>query len=212
MPKPMKFSYEKKVAFRDASYFIIVCEGQNREPEYFGFFDGMSSRVKIVAVNSAGGQSAPQKLIQNALAKEDELSVNPACDCLWFVIDTDRWGAQIRQLREACNGKQHWFVAQSNPCFEVWLYFHARNQLPALARLDQCNHWKPYLPTVISGGFNSDIHPIAIETAAQNARDNYKSQGFTPDPGSTQVWELAASMIPLIKKDLDRLKPKFPMP
>ena len=52
MPKPTKFTYEKKDAFRDAFYFIIVCEGQNREPDYFRFFDGISSRVKIVSVES----------------------------------------------------------------------------------------------------------------------------------------------------------------
>ncbi len=52
MPKPNKFSYEKKEAFRDAFYFIIVCEGQNREPDYFRFFDGISSRVKVVPIES----------------------------------------------------------------------------------------------------------------------------------------------------------------
>ena len=59
MPKPTKFTYEKKEAFRNAFYFIIVCEGQNREPDYFRFFDGISSRVKIVSVESDGGGSAP---------------------------------------------------------------------------------------------------------------------------------------------------------
>ena len=41
MPKPIKFTYEKKAPFRDAFLFIIVCEGTNREPDYFRFFDGM---------------------------------------------------------------------------------------------------------------------------------------------------------------------------
>lgn len=58
MPKPIKFVYEKKVPYRDAFYCIIVCEGQNREPDYFCFFDGMSSRVKLVPVESNHG-SAP---------------------------------------------------------------------------------------------------------------------------------------------------------
>jgi hypothetical protein len=62
MPKPIKFSYAKKVPFRDAFFFIIVCEGTNREKEYFQFFDGISSRVKVVSVASRAG-SAPKLLI-----------------------------------------------------------------------------------------------------------------------------------------------------
>lgn len=53
MPKPIKFTYEKRISFRDAFFFIIVCEGQNREPDYFSFFDGISPRVKIVAIETA---------------------------------------------------------------------------------------------------------------------------------------------------------------
>lgn len=72
MPKPIRFTYEKKISFRDAFYFIIVCEGINREPDYFRFFDGMSSRVKVVPVASTFG-SAAQHLVSVALAKEEEL-------------------------------------------------------------------------------------------------------------------------------------------
>ncbi len=75
MPKPIKFIYEKKAAFRDAFLFIIVCEGQNREPDYFRFFDGISSRVKIVPVRSGHG-SAPRLLIEKAIVKEIELDAS----------------------------------------------------------------------------------------------------------------------------------------
>jgi hypothetical protein len=211
MPKPKIFTYEKKVAFRDAFLFIIVCEGANREPDYFRFFDGMSSRVKVIPVVSAIG-SAPRLLIDVAAAKVQELEASDETDRLWFVIDTDRWREQLHEIRQECEQHPNWKVAQSNPCFEVWLYFHAKAQLPVLPKINQCNNWKPHLPTVIQGGFNPDFHPIAIETAIINAKATYQATGYFPDPGSTQLWELGEELLALIQKELDQLKHRFPAP
>jgi hypothetical protein len=212
MPKPNKFTYEKKEPFRDAFYFIIVCEGQNREPDYFSFFDGISSRVKIVSVKSESGASAPGKLIERAMVKEVELDARAERDRLWFVIDTDRWRDQLREIRQECAARGHWNVAQSNPCFEVWLYFHVKDGVPALDDIAQCKNWKPYLPTIIQGGFNSDTHPVAIEAAIINAKASYKATGYEPHPGSTELWRLGEELLPLIRKELDDLKNRFNMP
>lgn len=209
MPKPNKFTYQKKAPFRDAFYFIIVCKGSNREPDYFRFFDGMSSRVKVVPVESKKS-SAPRLLIDVAIEKEQELDANDEKDRLWFVIDTDSWKDQLHEIRKECEQHAHWRVAQSNPCFEVWLYFHAKAQLPLLANIGQCNNWKPHIPTVIQGGFNSDFHPIAIEDAIKNSKAAFQETGYFPDPGSTQLWQLGEELLPLIKKELDLLKPRFP--
>lgn len=211
MPKPIKFTYEKRISFRDAFFLIIVCEGQNREPDYFSFFDGISPRVKIVAVESEGNGS-PGKLIEIAINKEKELDAHAERDRLWFVIDTDKWREQLHEIRKECVEHPHWKVAQSNPCFEVWLYFHAKNQLPGLPNITQCNNWKSHLPQIISGGFNSDFHPIAIETAIVHSKTLYRGNGYFPEPGSTQLWELGEELLPLIKKELDALKPRFPAP
>lgn len=149
MPKPIRFTYEKKIAFRDAFYFIIVCEGQNREPDYFKFFDGLSSRVKVVPVESLAGNSSPAKLVANAIDKETELDASAERDRVWLVLDTDIWRAQLHEIRQECAAHPHWRVAQSNPCFEVWLYFHAKDSLPTLQHIDRCKNWKPHIPTVI---------------------------------------------------------------
>jgi hypothetical protein len=212
MPKPIKFIYAKKEPFRDSYYFIIVCEGKNREPDYFRFFDGLSSRVKIVAVESVQGNSAPLKLIENAINKEKELDANPEIDHVWFVIDTDSWRQQIHELRQESELHTNWQIAQSNPCFEVWLYFHAKNNLPPIIQMDRCSKWKPYLHKIIRGGFNPDRHPIAIETAINNAKAIYEADGYTPRVGNTQVWILGEELLPLIKNELNAIKPSFPIP
>lgn len=212
MPKPKQFTYTKKEPFRDAFFFIIICEGKNREPEYFRFFEGMSSRVRIVPVASSEGNSSPVKLVTNAIEKERELGATAERDQVWFVIDTDRWREQIRELREECALHTHWQLAQSNPCFEVWLYFHAKAQLPVLENIDQCNNWKPYLPTVIKGGFNTNTHPVAIETAIINSKAICVETGYSPKQGHTQLWKLGEALLPLIQRDLDILKDKFLAP
>ncbi len=213
MPKPIQFNYSKKDPARDATYVVVVCEGRNREPDYFQFFEGLSSRVKLVVVPNEDHQSAPLKLISNALDKEKEIDdFNPREDKTWFVIDTDRWREQIRELRNECTNRPHWQVVQSNPCFEVWLYYHAKRTLPNLEKIDQCGQWKSHLPEVILGGFNSDFHPIAIEVATENAKITCEETGDTPHPGSTQVWRLTEMLFPVIKKDLEDIKHKFPPP
>lgn len=211
MPKPNKFVYEKKPPFRDAFYFIIVCEGTDREPDYFRFFDGMSSRVKIVPVTSSIGGS-PRLLIDAAIKTEKELDVHVERDRVWFVIDTDRWREQLHEIRMECDQRNHWTVAQSNPCFEVWLYYHVKAQLPTIENIECCSAWKPYLPKIIRGGFTSVTHPIAIEVAMENSRAVYEGTGYFPDPGNTQMWQLAEALLPLIKKELDALKHRFPSP
>jgi L-rhamnose mutarotase len=207
MPKPKTFTYQKKEAFRDAYFFIIICEGSKREPDYFRFFDGMSSRVKIVALPNVDGKGSPVQLIENAAKAQATFMAdqNPD-DQIWFVIDTDRWREQIHELRSACDQNMQWNVAQSNPCFEVWLYYHVQAGVPNLEQIDACKSWKKYVAEIIQGGFNSDRHPIAIEVAMENAKAAYKAEGYTPLPGHTQVWQLAEKLIPSVKKDLDMLK------
>jgi hypothetical protein len=84
--------------------------------------------------------------------------------------------------------------------------------LPEITFIDQCKIWKPYVGALIKGGFNADMHPIAIETAIDNARNAYVANGYLPEPGSTPVWQLGEALLPLIKKDLDGLKERFPAP
>ncbi|WP_028298603.1 RloB family protein [Olivibacter sitiensis] len=211
MPKPIKFEYEKKAPFRDAFYFIIICEGKSREPDYFRFFVDISSRVKIVPVESSNDGSSPEKLIGLANTEIRKLDATAGKDRIWFVIDTDRWRKQIRTLRRATATRPQWKVAQSNPCFEVWLYYHARS-VPPEGDPKSCGKWKPLLPKVIKGGFNPDFHPAAIETAIENAKKNYAEEGDLPITGATQAWFLAEDLLPLIKKDLDMIKDKFPPP
>jgi hypothetical protein len=202
MPLTDRREYRKKKAFRDATLFVVICEGERREPEYFSFFDRLSSRIKVKTVPSKKGKSAPNHLLSNAqeASSENALTNN---DQLWIVLDKDRWSRKsIESILQAGRSKAFWNIAISNPCFEVWLYFHFTKTLPELADLSGCREWKEIIPRINPGGFDCSRHPVLIETATINARSNYRANGYLPDSGSTQVFELAAKIFPLIKNEL----------
>lgn len=197
MPMLSKLKYKKVRAWRDAKLFLVICEGERRESQYFNFFDGLSRRLKIIAVPNQEGQSAPQHLQVNAEKAVKNYDDGGEYE-LWIVMDVDRWKPkQLHDIQSFCDEK-NWSIAVSNPCFEVWLYFHFENKLPVDARLNQCKTWKQLVNKIEQGGFDSDYHPTLLSTAIQNAKSNYKGIGYFPDVGSTQIYLLGEKINELV--------------
>ena len=120
-------------------------------------------------------------------------------DLIWFVIDTDNWekDGKIATLREFCTHQNHdkkyivWNVAQSNPCFEIWLYYHIFNAPPLQSEVGKFRSMKDFVDANIKGGFNSRIHPTFIDSAIKNSRFNYKTdKSGCPTLFATEVFKL----------------------
>ena len=92
-------------------------------------------------------------------------------------------------------------MAQSNPSFEVWLYYHFYDTKPQ----DEVGNWKDFLNQTIVGGFNATKHPVYIQTAIINAENNYSKTNDLPDPTTTEVFILAKDFLPLVKAEIDAL-------
>lgn len=147
-------SYTKPSPSRDARKLYIVCEGNDTEPVYFEFFKGLTSNLSIIPIRSENGKTDPEKLKEWA----EQNLINASAfdkpdyqqdDLVWFVIDTDKWQEQgkIKVLRDFCEHvnaeevAQHsehpvyqmWNIAQSNPQFELWHYYHIYNEKPLIA-------------------------------------------------------------------------------
>lgn len=49
-------------------------------------------------------------------------------DEFWLIIDRDQWESihhiDLSKLVEDCKNEDNFFIAMSNPCFEIWLIFH----------------------------------------------------------------------------------------
>ncbi len=130
-------------------------------------------------------------------------------DEVWLIFDTDpdkldSREPQIAAIREFCKKVkgQQWFAAESNPCFEVWLYYHKQAQLIDFENQDQCKAWKAQLAQLM-GGFDSKKHPIFIKTAAQNAAANFQKKENQITIGSTEVYELANRLLFILKSKID---------
>lgn len=202
MPLTDRREYRKKQPFRDATLFVIICEGERREPEYFSFFDRLSSRIKVKTIPCDKGKSAPNHLLSNARTASAENALTNK-DQLWIVLDKDRWNRKsIESILHNVRSKPAWNVAMSNPCFEVWLYFHFTRNIPVMTKTSGCKAWKAVTNQINPGGFDCSRHPVLIETATFNSINNYKETGYFPDPGSTQVFKLAEQILPLVKNYL----------
>lgn len=205
--------YERQEPSRDSRKIYIYCEGNVREYDYFRFFCGLSSNVNIIPIKSKNGKTDPVKLMEaaqedfclNASGKPKYLLDVSQHDSVWFVIDTDQWGSKITELRDFCKaqnaelGNDIWFVSQSNPSFEIWLYYHNYSGKPLQDDVDKYSSMKEFVDAQIPGGFDSRKHPARIETAIQNASATYEEECHAPLLYSTEVFKLGRVILPFVK-------------
>lgn len=201
-------SYKKGEPFRDARKFIIICEGI-REAEYFGFFDSKSQKLIIKTIAPSGefdGESAPNKLMERASEYVIENGWDEDYeDQLWFVLDIDRWSRQvIEEINQLTEGTHNWFMALSNTCFEVWLYYHKTDQrtLP-----ENCDQMKQLLHQQTPGGYNVETYAPDILSATENSMnlDLHQNQYF-PDVGITKLYKLGMEIVGLMVMENGEIK------
>ncbi|MCA6460941.1 MAG: RloB domain-containing protein [Chitinophagaceae bacterium] len=204
--------YEKVKSFKNAKKIYIFCEG-DREVNYLKFFQGFASNIDIIPIPNENGKSDPTKLKAQAEKCLENNSVSLSkelADEVWFVIDTDRWyeGNKIDELRNYVEDKQKtydgWFVAQSNPSFEIWLYYHFNSEKPIDSEIEAAQSFKDFVATKIKGGFDNRSMPLEIQQATLNAENNFERQNGQPKLYSTEVFNLAKQIIKFTKGQLDQ--------
>ena len=205
--------YERQEPLRDSRKIYIYCEGNKREFDYFRFFCGLSSNVNIIPIPSKDGKTDPEKLME---AAREEFGINSDVspkftldvsqqDNVWFVIDTDSWGSKITDLRNFCKSQnagldnEAWYVSQSNPSFEIWLYYHKFSEKPVKNDVDKYSSIKEFVDAQIPGGFDSRKHPAIIEAAIQNAKATYEEENQVLKLYSTEVFKLGQVILPFVK-------------
>ena len=205
--------YERQEPLRDSLKIYIYCEENKREFDYFRFFCGLSSNVNIIPIPSKDGKTDPEKLME---AAREEFGINSDVspkftldvsqqDNVWFVIDTDSWGSKITDLRNFCKNQnagldnEAWYVSQSNPSFEIWLYYHKFSEKPVKNDVDKYSSIKEFVDAQIPGGFDSRKHPAMIEAAIQNAKATYEEENQVLKLYSTEVFKLGQVILPFVK-------------
>lgn len=209
-------SYVREAPSKDAKSVFIFCEGKKREFQYFRYFRDLDSRINIKVYelnhhddNSPKGlfKIADDCFSNNSDNLEPEYTFIEG-DEVWVVVDCDKdkldtRAPQILEIIRKCNKREGWNIAISNPCFEVWLYYHEFTVKP-VELSEKPSWWKQKVNEAINGGFDAHRHPILIEAARNNARNNFTVVEDLPDVGCTDLFRLADTILPLVKEKLSK--------
>lgn len=120
--------FKRAGSHRDSTLFVIASEGAETEPRYFEAIrenhDNSRMHIHVLRRNDPT-RSAPLHVIAELDRFRDEFSLQDR-DQLWLVIDRDSqsWSIEmISRIAQECHSKGY-FLAASNPCFELWLPLH----------------------------------------------------------------------------------------
>lgn len=127
-------------------YFLIVCEGEKTEPNYFNSIAAQLPKDMVKRIDVKGVGENTLNLIDAAKAEIEKRHAAGLPDYyyVWLVFDRDEFPADHfnRTIEEAAaieerNTKlplkarrsEHWRCAWSNEAFELWYVLHFREQL-----------------------------------------------------------------------------------
>jgi len=209
-------TFKRNQPSKDAKSLYVFCEGAKREYQYFNFFKEIDSRINIVVYKLQEDENnSPKGLFEIAQKSVLKSPANPnpkysfqKNDEVWLVMDIDKDKLntrlpQIFSIRAKCEEYDSWYVTLSNPCFEVWLYYHLKDLKPRFKGDEYCTNWKSFVNEVVIGGFDSRRHPIFLGRAAEKAESSYESENDLPDIGSTEIFRLSRSIFPLVEKKIE---------
>jgi hypothetical protein len=87
---------------------------------------GRDAIIRVELVSNPKHRSHPKEVLKRLRAAAKSKGIKNG-DELWLVIDRDAWDEA--DLDVVCKQAKSmgYFVALSNPCFELWLYLHIEN-------------------------------------------------------------------------------------
>lgn len=164
--------YKKGEPYRDARLFVIACEGEKREKEYFERLGHGSQRLKIqvLAPDKSESRSAPKWILDRLVYFIEKEGINTtAGDIVWIVMDVDSWPVpQLYELSKICQ-REDWGFALSNPCFEIWLFMHVDDISKATAHT--CQELKYEIGQIFKGGYHVEKFVGLAQVAVKRANE-----------------------------------------
>ncbi|MBD2454679.1 RloB domain-containing protein [Nostoc sp. FACHB-87] len=168
---------DRKVATRELNErFLIICEGDKTEPNYFKSF-----RVPKDVIDVRGLGANPSKLVEKA----KELKAQGDYDQVWCVFDRDDWPKQDFNNAIANAEREGFKVAYSNEAFELWYVLHFEFLNTGLPRKDYSAKLDKFLQKKYQKNSSTIYEEIEIRqaTAIKHAK-NLLKQYDPPNPES----------------------------
>jgi len=211
----VKRNFKRPENKRSAKLIVIATEGRKTERIYFEAlaenFD--STRVHVEIIEKLDDNSSPDAVLEqlNSFADEFNLDEN---DELWMVIDRDyqSWETEmIKSVAQICHQKRGYYLAVSNPAFELWLLLHlvdcsklSQQEKEDLFKNAKVNRNKTYSKKMLSDlldGFNeakydADNFVPNVEEAIKNAITlDVNPRTRWPNYLGTRVYKLVQNII-----------------
>lgn len=195
---------------RDASLYVILSGGTEREKDYFEpilLYPNCFPKIKIHFIT---GTDQVKRIFTEAVRIKDDLGgydVNIG-DRIFILTDVDDFESKINEIKPLCL-KENIRLIISNPCFEIWLYYAYFKQKPNfIPKKEESKSWefKNFLNTVIKGGVSPNEDIYKISEAIENSKNNYSEENGFPDFLTTQMHLFAEELFPMLDDGLKKLE------
>ncbi len=196
------------------AFFVIISGGEVREKDYFKLIAQQDKfkRIKLEFIADPLKLS-PDGMLELAQYKKDRFKSSKHTeeepDKIYLISDVDHFMAELLNIKPICSSEGFNLII-SNSCFEVWLYYAYCDTPPAFTLptdpLKTSSKFKGWLPSAIRGGVKTTRAILNINRNIENAKTNYKEdKNGIPEIFSTNMYELAQDIIPLIEPELTNL-------
>ncbi len=195
------------------AYFLIVCEGEQTEPNYFKGFPKQIGKI-VYDIQFDGGGISTLKVVEKAIELRDKSKQK--YDRVWAVFDRDSFksnsfNSAIKKA-EANEIKCAW----SNQAFELWYLLHFHNRITAMGR----EEYKKAIETFVNDKLNQNrktkikkpfvykkndpnMYSLLNKLGNQNQaiewakklEENFNGEKFSDYNPSTQVYKLVQELI-----------------
>lgn len=196
------------------AFFVIISGGEVREKDYFRILSNQDKfkRIKLefiadpLKLSPVGMFDTAEYKKARYLSSKNE-DAEP--DKIYLISDMDHFMDELIRIKPKCKSEGLHLVI-SNSCFEVWLYYAHRDEVPNFPipteRLKISSKFKGWLPGVIPGGIKPIKSILNIYPNIENAKKNYKEdENGIPLLFSTNMYLLAEELLPLIEPELTRM-------
>ncbi|MDR0940705.1 MAG: RloB family protein [Bacteroidales bacterium] len=113
------------------TYFLIVCEGEKTEPNYFKSFPKKVGKF-IYDISLEGGGINTGGVVDKAIELRDKSKQK--YDRVWVVFDKDSFKANAFNSAILKAKANNIHCAWSNEAFELWYLLHFHNRITAMSR------------------------------------------------------------------------------
>lgn len=113
--------------------FVLSYEGTRSEKKYFDDFRksdlfNNSGFIEIIPLKRPKNVGSDPISVKNLLKQAKRKYRFKKSDEFWLIIDRDDWeeihNHDFNKLVEDCKKEKNFYLAMSNPCFELWLVLH----------------------------------------------------------------------------------------